>query len=230
MGLSSVCRLWPIALALASLAGCAESPTPAYARPNPAPYGYPQGYAVAPAYGYGAMTCGNGPAMYSNAPGYGQSYPATPLRASQADPSLYGRSPRPYAPVYCPVGYTAGSAPYPASPSPAPQSPALWTFPAAGHAQAAGDAAPTFGSTSGSVTIYTSVGCGPCKNLQHKLSERNIPFLAIDVDQNRDAYLHAQVASGGKSGVPLTDINQGQQDVWILGDDIDAVEKAYRQN
>lgn len=218
---------------MSCIAGCAEAPAPIYARPNPAPYGYPPSYGYPTAYGYGAMACGTGPALYSNAAGHAQGPSVTPLRPRQGDAPGFSR--QVYAPVFCPVGNMAG---YAVAPSP---SPALWTWPAAGNAPAAaagalnaGDpgqgAAPSFGSTSGSITIYTSVGCGPCKNLQHKLSERSIPFLAIDVDQNRDAYLRAQVASGGKSGVPLTDIHQGQQDVWILGDDADAVERAYRQN
>lgn len=210
MGPSSTRRVWPFALALASLVGCAEAPTPAYTRPmSPAAYGYPQAMAPAPAWGYGAMTCGNGPALYNSVPVLGASY---------------GQREQRYAPVYCPVGFIAGAQ------APRDAAPALWTFPASAHPASASSEAPAFGTTSGSVTIYTSAGCGPCKSLQHKLSDRNIPFLAIDVDQNRDAYLRAQVASGGKSGVPLTDINQGSQDVWILGDDADAVERAYRQN
>jgi mycoredoxin len=78
------------------------------------------------------------------------------------------------------------------------------------------------------VTVYGASWCSACKELEKGLRERDVPFDLIDVDQNPRAYDVARRETG-KSVVPITSIARGPDAVtWIVGSDVDAVEKAYR--
>jgi len=83
-------------------------------------------------------------------------------------------------------------------------------------------------SSEASVTVYAASWCSACKSLEHGLRERGVPFDRIDIEQNPKAYDVAKRATG-KSVIPLTSVARGSEDVvWIVGADVDAVEKAYR--
>lgn len=78
------------------------------------------------------------------------------------------------------------------------------------------------------VTVYGASWCSACKSLERGLRDRSVPFDLVDVDQNPKAYDVAKRATG-KNVVPLTSVARGTDDaVWIVGADVDAVEKAYR--
>ena len=96
--------------------------------------------------------------------------------------------------------------------------------------QAGGRPAPadrSLSSATGGVTIYGATWCGPCRHLEATLTQRNVPFVVVDVDQNSDAYAKARTASGMGSGIPLTNIERSTV-TWVQGDDADAVERAYK--
>lgn len=103
------------------------------------------------------------------------------------------------------------------------------TFTAGSQAASHSVARPRVGISSSdtSVTVYGANWCSACKSLEKKLDDRRIPFSVIDVDRNPEAYDRAKKASGMGSGIPLTHITQNVA-TWVLGDDADAVEKAYK--
>ena len=90
----------------------------------------------------------------------------------------------------------------------------------------AGGERPLVSSTDPGVTVYGATWCGPCKILEHGLRERKIPFDLIDVDENPKAYDVARRATG-QNVVPITSVAKGADVSWIVGADVDAVEKAY---
>lgn len=84
-------------------------------------------------------------------------------------------------------------------------------------------------SAQSSVTIYGASWCPACRSLESKLRARDVPFDVIDVDTNREAYERARNASGMGPGIPLTNITKSRS-TWVLGDDADAVERAYQDD
>ena len=78
-----------------------------------------------------------------------------------------------------------------------------------------------------SVTMYSAGWCPACRSLEARLTERNIPFEKIDVDQNRELYERARNESGMGNGIPLTHITTNTS-TWVQGADADAVERAYK--
>ncbi len=82
-------------------------------------------------------------------------------------------------------------------------------------------------SSISAVTVYDASWCSACRSLEAKLTERKIPFDTIDVDKNREAYDRARNAAGMGNGIPLTHIVKSTS-TWVLGDDANAVERAYR--
>jgi glutaredoxin len=77
------------------------------------------------------------------------------------------------------------------------------------------------------VTVYGATWCGACKGLEATLRERGIPFDLVDVDQEPARYEMARKASG-TNAIPLSNIVRGPRVTWIVGNDPDAVERAYK--
>lgn len=77
------------------------------------------------------------------------------------------------------------------------------------------------------VTLYGADWCGHCKALERTLRERDIPFTLVDVDKSPEAHERAKRATG-TSAIPVTEVANGNGSVWIVGNDPDAVERAYR--
>src|SRR5262245_20851044 len=96
----------------------------------------------------------------------------------------------------------------------------------------AGSGAPAHGGwqLGSSVTVYGANWCGACKSLEAKLAQKNIPFDVIDVDRQPDAYARARQAAGGPNGIPLTGVRAGGEQTWVVGDNADRIERAYRGN
>ena len=83
-------------------------------------------------------------------------------------------------------------------------------------------------SSDAAVTVYGASWCSACKSLERGLRDRSVPFDLVDVDQNPKAYEVAKRATG-KNVVPITSVSRGSDELtWIVGADVDAVEKAYR--
>ena len=90
-------------------------------------------------------------------------------------------------------------------------------------------AAPSVSSlTSSPVTVYSAKWCSACRVLQSGLADRKIPFEAIDVDDNPAAFARARAAAGAGNAIPLTSIVRSSSTVWIVGADVDAVDRAQR--
>lgn len=68
------------------------------------------------------------------------------------------------------------------------------------------------------VTVYSTNTCPYCTMMKNFLSEQNIPFTEVNVQQDREA-AQRLVETTGQMGVPQTEIN-GQ---WVLGYDPDSV-------
>jgi glutaredoxin len=83
------------------------------------------------------------------------------------------------------------------------------------------------GDGQGTVTLYGATWCPACKALEATLQERHIPFEKVDVDREPQRYEMARRASG-TNAIPLTNIVRGPQVNWIVGNDPDAVERAYK--
>lgn len=91
------------------------------------------------------------------------------------------------------------------------------------------DAAPHLSSLSSSpVTVYGAKWCPACKALEAGLAERKIAFELVDVDDNPSAFAKARSASGTGGAIPLTSIAKNGNTTWVLGADIDAVDRAQR--
>jgi mycoredoxin len=78
------------------------------------------------------------------------------------------------------------------------------------------------------VTIYGAKWCSACRTLERGLKDRKVPFDVVDVDENPSAYARAKTAAGATNAIPLTGIVRGSDTLWIVGADVDAVEKAHR--
>lgn len=82
--------------------------------------------------------------------------------------------------------------------------------------------------TSSPVTIYGAKWCSACRSLESGLTAKKIAFEVIDVDDNPAAFARARAASGAGSAIPLTNVTRNDKTVWVVGADIDAVERALR--
>ena len=103
----------------------------------------------------------------------------------------------------------------------------------------AGFAAVAVGSTTASaagvssratspVTVYSAKWCGACRSLQSGLTDRKIAFDVVDIDDNPSAFSRARATSGTGSAIPLTSVARTSNTVWIVGADVDAVDRAQR--
>lgn len=82
--------------------------------------------------------------------------------------------------------------------------------------------------SSSPVTVYGAKWCSACRTLEGGLKDRKIAFEVIDVDDNPSAFSRARTASGAASAIPLTSIVRTSNTVWVVGADIDAVDRAQR--
>jgi glutaredoxin len=83
------------------------------------------------------------------------------------------------------------------------------------------------GDGQGAITLYGATWCPSCRALEATLHERGIPFDLVDVDREPQRYEMARRASG-TNAIPLSNIVRGPQVSWIVGNDPDAVERAYK--
>lgn len=77
-----------------------------------------------------------------------------------------------------------------------------------------------------SVKMFKADWCGPCRKLSSELKLRGIPFTAIDVDQDRDAYAAASAESGAQA-IPLTQVTRDARRTWVKGAAPDRIEQLY---
>ena len=83
--------------------------------------------------------------------------------------------------------------------------------------------------SSSPVTVYGAKWCSACRALEGGLKERKIAFEVIDVDDNPSAFSRARAASGASNAIPLTSVVRTTGNtVWIVGADIDAVDRAQK--
>lgn len=78
------------------------------------------------------------------------------------------------------------------------------------------------------VTVYGAKWCPACRSLEGGLRERKIAFDVVDVDDNPSAFARARTAAGASSAIPLTSIIKSSKTVWVVGADIDAVDRAQK--
>lgn len=96
-------------------------------------------------------------------------------------------------------------------------------------ARAAALAPPEVSSlTTSPVTVYSAKWCSACRSLERGLTERKIAFDTVDVDTNPSAFARAREAAGATSAIPLTGIVRSTNTVWVVGADVDAVDRAQR--
>ncbi len=82
--------------------------------------------------------------------------------------------------------------------------------------------------TSSPVTVYGAKWCSACRSLEAGLKDRKISFDVVDVDDNPAAFARARAASGAASAIPLTGISRTSGTIWVVGADVDAVDRAQR--
>ena len=105
----------------------------------------------------------------------------------------------------------------------------LAVAPGSGTARAAALAPPDVSSlTTAPVTVYSAKWCSACRSLERGLNERKIAFDTIDVDANPSAFARARDAAGASNAIPLTGIVRSSSTVWVVGADVDAVDRAQR--
>ena len=58
------------------------------------------------------------------------------------------------------------------------------------------------------ITIYSTTWCAFCKTEKQYLNKLGIPFIAKDIEEDKEAYeeLMTKSGEGGYQGVPVTDI------------------------
>ncbi len=74
------------------------------------------------------------------------------------------------------------------------------------------------------ITIYSAVWCAFCKMVKQYLTDRDIPYKEIDVEQDRDA-ARLILDKTGQMGVPVIDIDG----IWILGFDRPKIDAALKE-
>ena len=106
---------------------------------------------------------------------------------------------------------------------------AIVALAALGGSSVASAASPDVSSlTSTPVTVYSAKWCSACRALQSGLAERRIAFDVVDVDENAAAFARARAASGTGNAIPLTSVVRTSNTVWIVGADVDGVDRAQR--
>lgn len=78
------------------------------------------------------------------------------------------------------------------------------------------------------VTVYSAKWCSACRSLEKGLNERKIGFDIVDVDDNPAAFAKARSAANASGAIPLTGIVRSSSTVWVVGADVDAVDRAQR--
>jgi mycoredoxin len=78
------------------------------------------------------------------------------------------------------------------------------------------------------ITIYGAKWCSACRSLEAGLSDRKISFAVVDVDESPAAFARARAASGKGGAIPLTSVERQSGTVWIVGADVEGVERAQR--
>jgi glutaredoxin len=96
----------------------------------------------------------------------------------------------------------------------------------AGSSSAAGPSVSSLSSAP--VTVYDAKWCSACRALERGLTERKIAFDTVDVDANPSAFARAREVAGASNAIPLTSIVRSTNTVWVVGADVDAVERAQR--
>jgi glutaredoxin len=90
--------------------------------------------------------------------------------------------------------------------------------------------APSLSSlVSAPVTVFGAKWCGACRALESGLAARKIAYAVVDVDESPAAFARARNESGSGGAIPLTSVETSQKKVWIVGADVDAVERAQRE-
>ncbi len=93
----------------------------------------------------------------------------------------------------------------------------------------AGAATPNVSSLAGTpVTVYGARWCSACRSLESGLVDRKIAFEKVDVDDHPDAFSRARALSGAGGAIPLTGVVRPSNTVWIVGADVDAIDRAQR--
>lgn len=82
--------------------------------------------------------------------------------------------------------------------------------------------------SSAPITIYGAKWCSACRTLERGLTDRKIPFDVVDVDENASAFARARAAAGATNAIPLTGIARSSDTIWVVGADVDAVDRAHR--
>jgi mycoredoxin len=78
------------------------------------------------------------------------------------------------------------------------------------------------------ITIYGAKWCPACRALERGLTERGIAFELVDVEENPAAFAKARAAANATNAIPLTGIVRNSSTVWVVGADVDAVERAQK--
>ncbi|HYG84010.1 MAG TPA: glutaredoxin domain-containing protein [Verrucomicrobiae bacterium] len=77
------------------------------------------------------------------------------------------------------------------------------------------------------IIIYSTSWCGFCRSERQYLTEKNIPFVSKDIEQDPEAYHELMHKTGGQYvGVPMTDIGGDM----ILGFDRAAINQAIERH
>lgn len=76
--------------------------------------------------------------------------------------------------------------------------------------------------------MYGAKWCSACKSLENGLRDRKIAFDLVDVDDNPAAFARARSQSGEGGAIPLTGVVRPSDTVWIVGANVDAVDRAQR--
>ena len=82
--------------------------------------------------------------------------------------------------------------------------------------------------SSSPVTVYGAKWCSACRTLESGLKERKIAFDVVDVDDHAAAFARAREAAGAGNAIPLTSVARTGNTVWIVGADVEAVDRAQR--
>lgn len=83
--------------------------------------------------------------------------------------------------------------------------------------------------SSSGVTIYGAKWCSACRSLERGLTDRKIAFEVVDVDDNPAAFAKARAASGAGSAIPLSSVTTTSKTTWIVGADVEAVDRALKE-
>ena len=76
------------------------------------------------------------------------------------------------------------------------------------------------------ITVYSTPTCPYCTKVKEWLNTHNIQFNDINVAEDHEA-AKKMVSNSGQTGVPVLEVNEGEEKRIIIGFNVEALEQEF---